>query len=472
MAKTVLFAASEVYPFAKTGGLADVAYALPRALKNLYDIRVVLPLYRSIARERYGIVSSGECYSVMMGGVRYEIELYRCSYEEMEYTFIYSPLLCDTDYLYGPPGSGYENNALRFALFSHAVLALIQQRYYDIVHLNDWQCALIALLMKHEKIASNIIYTIHNLAYQGIFDHTYLKQIGVEEDYFTMGALEFYGKINFMKAGIAYADTVSTVSPTYAREIMTKEFGCGLEGFLHFHRSKIIGILNGIDGEHFSPINDTMIFSEYHDAKGKKANKSDLLKQFGLKGATKPLFIFIGRFADQKGIDILIETLPSIAECECNIALLGEGEKRYIDALMKLENEHKNIVLYLGYDEVLSHKMYAAADFLVMPSLFEPCGLNQMIAFVYGTIPIVHRVGGLSDTVKRCEKYQQDSCAGYGIVFNAPSSRSLLSAMRKGCELYSDKKHWERIVNHNMKADFSWQESAKAYATLYEKVNA
>jgi len=177
-------------------------------------------------------------------------------------------------------------------------------------------------------------------------------------------------------------------------------------------------------------------------------------------------------FADQKGIDILIETLPSIAECECNIALLGEGEKRYIDALMKLENEHKNIVLHLGYDEVLSHKMYAAADFLVMPSLFEPCGLNQMIAFVYGTIPIVHRVGGLSDTVKRCEKYQQDSCAGYGIVFNAPSSRSLLSAMRKGCELYSDKKHWERIVNHNMKADFSWQESAKAYATLYEKVNA
>ncbi len=473
MAKTVLFASSEVYPFAKTGGLADVAYALPRALKSLYDIRVVLPLYQSISRERYEIVATGESFEVPMGDESYLVELYCAQYEGMEYCFIYNPLLCDHEYLYGPPGEGYENNSLRFSLFSYALYALIREKRYDVVHLNDWQCALTALLIhQDETLSPNVLYTIHNLAYQGIFDHANLEKIGLDERYFTMGSLEFYGKINLMKAGIAYADTVTTVSPTYAHEIMTKEFGCGLEGFLHFHRQKVIGILNGIDEEHFSPKNDPMIIAQFSDLKGKKANKSEVLKQLKLKGVTKPLFVFIGRFADQKGMDILIEALPWVAESDCNFALLGEGESRYTEALQKLSKEHKNVALHSGYDEALSHQMYAAADFLVMPSLFEPCGLNQMIAFVYGAIPIVHRVGGLADTVKRCEKYQQDSCAGYGIVFNSPTARSLLSALRKGCELYGDKKHFERIVNHNMKADFSWQESAKAYATLYEKTHS
>lgn len=470
MAKSVLFASSEVYPFAKTGGLADVAYALPRALKTLYDIRVVMPLYQSISREHYGIVSTGEAFEIKMGGELYPIELYCSLYDGMEYCFIYNPLLCDNEYLYGPPGEGYENNGLRFAIFSYALYELIQHYRYDVVHLNDWQCALTALLIKQdETLTPNTLYTIHNLAYQGVFNRTYLEKIGLDERYFKMDSLEFYGKINLMKAGIAYADKVTTVSPTYAREIMTKEFGCGLEGFLYFHRDKLAGILNGIDQEHFSPTNDSMIFAQFSDLKGKKANKREVLKQLKLKGSTKPLFVFIGRFADQKGMDILIEALPSIAESNCNFALLGEGEYRYTETLQKLAKEHKNIVLHSGYDEVLSHQMYAAADFLVMPSLFEPCGLNQMIAFGYGAVPIAHRVGGLADTVKRFEHYQQDSCAGYGIVFNTPSSRSLLGAIRKGCDLYGDKKHFERIVRHNMKADFSWFESAKAYATLYEK---
>ncbi|MCX6062216.1 MAG: glycosyltransferase [Campylobacterales bacterium] len=238
---------------------------------------------------------------------------------------------------------------------------------------------------------------------------------------------------------------------------------------MHFHRAKLSGIINGIDMDHFSPTTDSALVAPYSAAKGKKANKSDLLKRLGLKGVTKPLFVFIGRFTSQKGIDLLIETLPKIAVLECNIALIGEGEESYHEALKPLVSYYKNIHLTFGYDESFSHQMYASADFLLMPSLFEPCGLNQMIAFSYGAVPIVHRVGGLTDTVKRVETYQEDSCSGYGLIFSSPTSRSFLSAIKKGCELFEDKKHFERILNHNMRCDFSWGESAIAYGALYEK---
>lgn len=472
MANRVLFASSEVYPFAKTGGLADVAYSLPRAMQSDYDIHIVMPLYQFISREQYGIVSTDERFNIYMGGISYSVEMYSCTYEDIVYRFVYSPLLCDRDFLYGPPEAGYEDNALRFALFSFVIVYLLKQKHYSIAHLNDWQCALAALLIDRDpSLSINTIYTIHNLAYQGIFDHSVLSTIGIDETYFTMGSLEFYGKINFMKAGIAYADHVTTVSPTYAREILTHEFGCGLEGFLHFHRSKLSGILNGIDQVHFSPALDPMLVSPYTDAKGKKTNKSDLLKHLGLKGVTKPFFVFIGRFTGQKGMEILIDALPQIGECECNVAFLGEGEEHYHETLTTIAKRYKNISLTFGYDESFSHRMYAAADFLLMPSLFEPCGLNQMIAFSYGAIPVVHRIGGLADTVKRYEMYQEDSCAAYGIVFNTPTARALLGSVRKACEMYSDKKHYERIVNHNMKTDFSWSESAKAYAALYERLS-
>ncbi|MFH0709336.1 MAG: glycogen synthase [Pseudomonadota bacterium] len=468
MSKKVLFAASEVYPFAKTGGLADVAHALPRALST-YDVEVIMPLYQSVDRDKFKIVSEDCFFDVSMGETHYRIEMYECTYEEVKYRFVYHPMLCDREFLYGTPEAGYEDNGLRFALFSYAITALLHKNRYEIVHLNDWQCALTALLIhKDRTLSPKVIYTIHNLAYQGIFDSTLLESIGIDKKYFTMDSLEFYGKVNFMKAGIAYADEITTVSPTYAKEIMFPAFGCALEGFLHFHRAKLSGIINGIDREHFSPTTDSALVSPYSDAKGKKVNKSNLLKRLGLKGVTKPMFVFIGRFTSQKGIDLLIETLPKIAVLECNIALIGEGEESYYKALKILASHHKNIHLTFGYDESFSHQMYASADFLLMPSLFEPCGLNQMIAFSYGAVPIVHRVGGLTDTVKRVETYQEDSCSGYGLIFSSPTSRSFLSAVKKGCELFEDKKHFERIVHHNMRCDFSWGESAIAYGALYE----
>jgi starch synthase len=468
--KRLLFASSEVYPFVKTGGLADVSHSLPKALNQMYDVSVVLPLYSQIDRNRFKITLLNT-FELIMGGISYTIELHGTSYEGVDYRFIYESTLCDREYLYGPPENGYTDNALRFGLFAYAITQLLRMNSYAIAHLNDWQCALAALLAKEDpSIKTKILYTIHNLAYQGVFSPSVLGQIGINERYYTMEALEFYDQVNFMKAGIAYADSITTVSPTYAKEILTVEFGCGLEGFLHVHRRKLHGILNGIDTDHFSPSNDKALVESYDNAKGKKSSKSDLLKQLGLKGATKPLFVFIGRFTHQKGMDILIETLPKIAEMECNIALLGEGEEAHFESLDAVAKEHGNVCLTFGYDEAFSHRMYAAADFLLMPSLFEPCGLNQMIAFAYGTVPIVSKVGGLVDTVKKIESFDPESPLGFGIVFTAASSRSFLSAVKKGCELYGDKKHFETIVNHNMKCNYSWSESAKSYDSIYKRL--
>jgi starch synthase len=466
----LLFASSEVYPFVKTGGLADVSHSLPRALNETYQISVILPLYNAIDRKGFKIKKI-ESFEVIMGGVSYEIELHATRYEEIEYRFVYSPLLCDREFIYGPPECGYDDNGLRFGLFSYAIAEMLRREQYPIVHLNDWQCALVALLVKEDpSITTKTLYTIHNLAYQGVFESSILGSIGIDERYYTMEGLEFYNQVNFMKAGIAFADTITTVSPTYAKEILTPEFGCGLEGFLAVHKRKLQGILNGIDSEHFSPSNDKALVGCYSNAKGKKGSKSDLLKVLGLKGVTKPLFIFIGRFAHQKGIDLLVETLPKIAEFECNIALLGEGEESYSDSLRAISEQYGNIVLSLGYDESLSHRMYAAADFLLMPSLFEPCGLNQMIAYAYGAVPVVNRVGGLVDTVKKYESFDDENKLGFGVVFTTPNVRSLLTAVKKSCELYGDKKLFESIVNHNMKCDYSWSESAKEYIKIYKRL--
>lgn len=474
MSKTrLLFASSEVYPFAKTGGLADVAHALPRALGSDYEVYVVMPLYRSVDRKRFGIAALGEYFEVSMGGADYPVELYGCKYEGMEYRFVYSPLLCEREFLYGPPESGYEDNAVRFGIFNYAIVEMLKRQTYAIAHLNDWQSALVPLLVKEEaSLTIKTVYTIHNLAYQGTFEATALKELGISDTYFTMEGIEFYGQVNFMKAGIAYADRVSTVSHAYAKEIMTSEFGCGLEGFLRHHHKKLIGIVNGIDTEHFSPSADKALVEPYDSLSGKALNKTAYLKEAGLKGIKKPLFVFIGRLTWQKGIDLLIDTLPKIASLECNVAVLGEGEARYREALIAVADKHANIHLEFAYDEALSHRMYAAADFLMMPSLFEPCGLNQMIAMAYGALPVVHHVGGLVDTVESVEHYDSKKATGCGIVFNRPSERAFANALHSAIGLYGNKRRYNTIAKHNMNCDFSWQESARHYQSLYQTIQS
>jgi starch synthase len=389
----------------------------------------------------------------------------------LDYRFIYSPLLCDRDFLYGPPERGYDDNALRFAIFNHAILALLKKHTYDISHLNDWQCGLVPLLIKDDQtIRTKTLFTIHNLAYQGAFNSSILNEIGIDAKHFTMDAIEFYGEVSFMKAGIAYADAVTTVSPTYAKEILTAEFGCGLEGFLEHHKNKLTGIINGIDAEHFSPSEDKALSVPYVDLRGKNSNKNAYLKEVGLSGVKKPLFIFVGRFTWQKGMELLTEVLGKMAPKACNIAILGEGEEKYHDALKRVADKESNIHLAFGYDESLSHRMYAAADFLLMPSLFEPCGLNQMIAMQYGELPVVHHVGGLADTVCDYKEFNTKSAKGYGIPFNEPSPTAFLNAIDQALALYTNKAYYNKIVKHNMLCDFSWQESANSYRKLYDNI--
>lgn len=467
----LLFASSEVYPFAKTGGLADVGYALPKALSQYHEVEVVMPLYQSIDRDLYNIVSTGEKRLVKMGAASYEIELFQTSYEGLLYTFVYSAVLCDVEFLYGTALAGYENNAIRFGIFNRAIIEILSANTYDAVHLNDWQCGLVPLLLRENpSITTKALFTIHNLAYQGTFPSSTLEECGIDASYFTLDKMEFYGQVSFMKAAIAYADMVTTVSPTYAKEILSPEFGCGLEGFLASHEIKLIGVLNGIDQDHFSPHNDPLLTQSYNDLKGKQVNKSDYLKSVSLKGVKKPLFLFIGRLVSQKGVDLLIEILPKLASLECNIAILGEGEEQYVHSLQELSHRYNTIYFHQGYDEKLSHQLYGAADFLLMPSLFEPCGLNQLIAFSYGAIPIVHHVGGLADSVKKIEKFDPDSPYGFGIVFERPTGRSFMNAINKAMNLYDDKLHYNTIAKHNMKGDFSWSESALVYGALYKSI--
>jgi len=467
----ILFAASEVYPFAKSGGLADVAYSLPKALNERYEVDIIMPLYQFIDRETFGIEALGETFHIMMGRKAYPITPYICEYEGMTYRFVYTPLLCDRAFLYGPPQGGYEDNDIRFALFNYAMLEVLNRDRYEIVHLNDWQTALLPLLLKNEpKIKSKSLFTIHNLAYQGIFDKKALSRLGIDEKYFHMDCLEFYGQVNFMKAGIAFADRITTVSPTYAKEIVTPEFGCGLEGFLQYHSAKLTGIVNGIDTEHFSPDNDKMLVKPYRDLSGKTANKSAFHEEIKMKDPQRPLIVFIGRFTWQKGLEILIDALPDIVLMACNIVILGEGEKQYHDALEALAQKYDNIYLESGYDEALSHRMYAASDFFLMPSLFEPCGLAQMIAMHYGSIPIVHSVGGLADTVHDHADFDSENQKGYGIVFNEPDPQALLYSVKKALKLYGTKTKYNQIVKHNMLCDFSWRESGALYMKEYEKL--
>jgi starch synthase len=471
----ILYVSSEVYPFAKSGGLADVGHGLPRAMAKKTDVSVILPLYAQVERERFGIEALGSPFKIEMGVQQYEVQLHACKMGKITYVFVESEPLSRREYLYGPPEMGYEDNALRFGLFCRAVLIWMKKSKepFDILHLNDWQTALCALLVREDAGCDvKTVFTIHNLAYQGVFEKEALRQLGLSEAYFTMDALEYYGRINLLKAGIAFADAVTTVSRIYAEEILTPEFGFGLEGFLCAHRHKLSGILNGIDTDHFSPESDNVLWENYDENElAKKAeNKKAYLKQVGLKGKKKPLFIFIGRLTAQKGVDILIEALDAAAELDWNIALLGEGEGLYHRKLETLASRHENIHLFFGYDEALSHRMYAAADFLLMPSHFEPCGLNQMIAMRYGAVPIVHSVGGLKESVQDIGDFNKKSAHGYGIRFDAPDTAALRAAFDDAVGLYADKKKFKKIIRHNMACDFSWKQSAASYLALYKRV--
>ncbi|WP_331774194.1 glycogen synthase [Sulfurospirillum sp. 1612] len=460
----VLFASSEIVPFAKSGGLADVAAALPKALSTSLTIARVMPLYGFISKER--LTPTPYNFSLQLGGISYEIVIYHSEQDGMRTYFIQAPLLSDTQHLYGDH-EAYANNDLRFGIFSKALVYLAQELHIDILHLNDWHSALAALWLKEIYPQAKSIFTIHNLAYQGIFEKESLKRLGISETHFTMEDLEFYGQCNFMKAGIKYANAITTVSPHYAKEILSPEFGCGLDGFLNQHKKKLTGIINGLDTTLFNAKSDPALIANFDEKtlKNKNKNKSYMLKETKLKDIKRPLFIMISRLTEQKGFDILLQSLDALLAQELNLLLLVDGASPYQTALQQAADTHPNMALRLGFDENLSHQIYAAADFFLMPSHFEPCGLAQMISYRYGVIPIVRDTGGLHDSV-----HENSRQCGQGIRFKQATGNALKRAINRALILYHNTKKKQEIQRFNLHCDFSFEHSAREYQKLYQAV--
>jgi len=472
----ILFASSEVYPLIKTGGLADVSNALPQALQALgHDLRLVLPAYRAALASLESV------------NTRVKFTLLGRHVEILEARLPGSDVvawLVNCAELFDRPGTPYQDerggdwpdNAARFLLFCRVLAALALNRCGldwapDIAHCNDWQCGLTPALLSLEARRPATVFTIHNLAYQGLFSHAEFTASGLPSAFWSDQALEFHHQFSFIKGGLVYADRVNTVSPTYAAEIQTGPMGYGLDGLLRHRGHALRGILNGIDTEIWNPRTDPHLAHHYdgHSLEGKARNKHALRGQLGLgHDASAPLFAFIGRLVEQKGIDLLLAAFPEILAGGAQVALLGSGHAHFEQALRRLAQAHPGrMAVRLGYDEALAHRIEAGADIFLMPSRFEPCGLNQMYSLRYGTLPVVHRVGGLADTVSDCNPESLAARRANGFVFDLPQAAPFLDAVRRAGATFAQPKQWQALQGNAMRQDFSWRGSARAYQDMY-----
>jgi starch synthase len=467
--------ASEAAPYAKTGGLADVVSALPRALARLgHTVDLVMPHYRGVtAGERVarvavpdvdGLVDT-DFYAVEAGGVRT--------------VFVDHAAYYDREQLYGV-GNDYPDNAARFAFLARAALAwgAAVREPYTVVHAHDWQAGLVPVLLRHGAGAGALrdapaVFTIHNLAYQGLFDASWLPRLGLGSDLMHVTALEYWGRISFLKGGIVFGRYVTTVSPQYAREIQTPAFGFGFDGILRSRSDELVGILNGIDYDLWDPARDPYLTVPYDASRldGKHAAKRLVLELVGLPAGEedrrRPLVGLISRMVDQKGFDLLAELAGELARLDASFVLLGTGEQRYEDLWRTLAARHRDrIAVRIGFDEALAHRIEAGADLFLMPSRFEPCGLNQMYSLRYGTVPVVRATGGLADTVRDVDPATGE---GTGFTFAEASGAALLEALGRALDSYRDRAAWRRIQAAGMRQDFSWDASARQYAGLYER---
>lgn len=490
MAKSlsILFVTSEVVPFVKTGGLADVSSALPLALTELgHDVRIVVPKYGTVSERRnriheikrlkdIPIAVAGEetmatVKSSQVVNSRAKVQVYLVTNDK--YLEAVKGIYQDS-----ATGKDYPINDERFIFFQKAVLETCVRLGWrpDVIHCNDWQTALIPALLKEMYAKDNffahtrVVFTMHNLAYQGIFPATTFDKIGLPQKAFTAAGLEAGGNVNFMKGGILYADAVSTVSPTYAKEVMTSAHGMGLEGVLKKNKDKFFGILNGVDTEIWNPGTDKLIDTKYTPAslEGKFENKTALASKFNMSADLDvPVIGMIGRMVEQKGYDLVIAAMDELAKLGAQIIFMGEGEKKYHTALEKAARKYKNVGLVPGYDEETAHLIIAGSDILLMPSRFEPCGLNQLYALAYGTVPVVHKTGGLADSII---DYNPKKGAGNGFVFTQHSPEALLEALQRALALYRDEEKWEALQQSIMAEDHSWKASAEEYVEkLYRK---
>lgn len=472
----ILFAVSECGPFAKSGGLADVAGSLPKELKSLgTDVRVILPKYGTISEEFKGKMKKIKEFTVSVGWRNQYCGIEELTHQGITYYFV------DNEYYFKREGLyGYFDDGERFSFLNRAILEAIAELdfYPDVLHCHDWHTAMIPYLLRTEYYKRKgyglikTVFTIHNLQFQGIFPKEVLGDLlGLDYTSFQSGHLEFFGNINFMKGGLVAADKITTVSPTYKEEIQSPAYGEKLDGLLRARNEDLIGILNGIDEEFYNSAIDPLIFQNYkvNTYSKKGVNKIEVQKQFGLpQSASTPLLVMITRLTKQKGLDLVKCVLREILQEDVQVIILGTGDYEYEEYLRQAARVYPDkLKVYTGFSEDLAHKLYAAADLFLMPSQFEPCGLGQMIAMRYGAIPIVRETGGLNDTVKAYNEY---TGRGNGFSFQNFNAHDMLYTIQRALSFYHDKPVWETIVKQAMEKDYSWAQSAFSYSQLYAEL--
>ncbi len=474
----ILLASSEVYPFSKTGGLADMVGALANALAHAgNETRVVTPLYRGI-REKFPKLKKVDWnFYLPLGDKFVSAQLWELDFApRLKIYFIEQADYFDRAGIYHEKNISYTDNAERYLFFSKCVVHLARYLPWqaDLVHGHDWQTGIIPALILQAKRegwgnAPRTCLTIHNLAYQGVFSAETYALCNLAPDFFTPTGAEFFGMLNCLKAGIAFADIITTVSPRYAREITTEEFGCGLDGFLRNHAGKISGILNGVDYGEWNTEKNSHLIKPYTAARlvGKKSNKLELQRQLALPVSEKiPLFGTISRLAEQKGVDIQLAALEEMLEANIQFCVLGSGSPEFERGYRELAERHPHkVAVRIGYDEALAHQIEAGCDFFLMPSRFEPCGLNQMYSLRYGTVPIVRATGGLDDSVV---DFSESAKNANGIKFYEYSARALAKAIRKALAIYENTGLLKKFRQNGMRADFSWSTTVSRYLKAYE----
>ncbi len=479
----VLFAVSEAHPLVKTGGLADVGGALPRALGELgVDARLLLPAYPGLVEAAQAAPVTGEMW-LLPGTPSAVLYQGRMPGRDTPVYLLRSPSLFEREggIYTNPEGLDWPDNGLRFGLLGRAAALFgegtgIGGWRADVVHANDWQTGLAPVyLAHHEGARARSVFSIHNIAFQGNFSSELVPLLGLPGTAYHTDGLEFHNRLSFMKGALYFTDRIATVSPTYAREIQTQEFGYGLEGLLKTRHADLTGILNGIDEEHWNPADDPHLAAAYTPARlaGKKKNKLALQERLGLDAvADTPVLGLVSRLTWQKGIDLILEVLPDLLEQErFQVAVLGSGDRQYEARLQALaEAFPERVAVVLGYDEPLSHLIEAGADLFLMPSRFEPCGLNQMYSMRYGTPPLVRRTGGLADSVVDATPATLSEGTATGFVMDDPSPAELRCALVRALLLYRERTTWAGLQRAGMSRDFSWRHSAAAYLALYREL--
>ncbi|MGH9461644.1 MAG: glycogen synthase GlgA [Vicinamibacteria bacterium] len=474
----IVFVSSEVDPLAKTGGLADVVSSLALALQRLrHRVSIVMPFYDLIAASGVQTRDAGLVIQVPLEGRVRQGAVWTTTIDGVPVYLLRNPGLYDRGGIYGSGGQDFPDNAIRFAFLSRGALEIAKAARLepDVFHIHDWETALLPVYRdqyyRNDRFIgqAGVVLTIHNLVYQGLFSREILSALELPSSLFRLDALEFFGQVNLLKGGIVFSEKISTVSPTYAREIQRRELGAGLDGLLRYRSADLVGILNGIDTSLWNPGTDKALWAPYTSSgpEGKATNKAALQEKLGLRvSAETPLIAAIGRLDPQKGFDLILAVTPRLLRAGAQLVLLGAGARAYLDAFGALAKEFPHqLSINQGFQADLGRQIYAGADIFLMPSRYEPCGLGQLLAYRYGAIPVVRRTGGLADTV---DDFDESPDEGHGFVFEPFEAEALGQTLDRALAHFRDTTTWGKLVRRAMRADFSWKSSATAYLELYE----